>query len=167
MSTRHSYSNSASIHHVVAAFCHSLKLSLIEQCTERYDVEVTVECNARVSNAETGKVTCELGWERTNLLSVPIEICFVGGTVYDLEAGLADGPTWRQTYSLPSSTSTSVNRMPNLGEQAATFFLNDLERKLGSDLLQTATGALTRRRMPAWRQNRLAPASQERISGRL
>lgn len=164
MSTRHSYSDSASIHHVVAAFCHSLKLSLIEQCTERYEAEVTVECNARVSNAETGKVTCELGWARTNLLSVPIEIRFVGGTVYDLEAALAAGPTWRQTYSLPSSIPTSVNRMPNLGEQAATFFLNDLERQLGSDLLQTPTGALTRRRMAEWRQNRIAPPAQERIS---
>lgn len=167
MSTRHSYSDSASIHHVVAAFCHSLKLSLIEQCAERYETEVTVECKTCVSNAETGTVTFELGWTRMNLRSVPIEICYVGGTVYDLEAALTDGPTWRQTYSLPSSTPTSVNRMPNLGEQAATFFLNDLERQLGSDLLQTLTCALPRTRMAESRHNRFAPPSQERISVRL
>lgn len=135
MSTRHSYKETRSTQHVGAVFCHSLKISLMSQCSTRYETKLTVRHGTFASVAGSEEVTFKIGQADEILLSASIAVRFVGGNVYDLIVTPENGRTWQRTYTLSTSQPMSPTRTPCLGDEAAQFILDTLEQRIGRQLL--------------------------------
>lgn len=135
MSARHSYTESRSTRHVGAMFCHSLKISLMGQCSSRYETKLAVRHGRFASVPDSEKVTFDIGQAGGILLSASISVRFVGGNVYDLTVTPEKGQRWQRTYTLSTSQPRSPTRTPGLGKEAAQFLLDTLEQRIGHHLL--------------------------------
>lgn len=61
----------------------------------------------------------------------------LGGNVYEIQGIIENGPSQVFSYCLSEITPLLVPKAPRLAQEAATFVLDALERRLGSDLLRT------------------------------
>jgi hypothetical protein len=105
-------------------------------CEHRYGGPLSLE---RVDPPDDAPATAHFRLHRADLpdLSVDFEIRHVGGNVYDVLGIIDNGPSRTFTYSLPDPAPPVVPRAPRLAREVASFLLDALERRVGSNLLRS------------------------------
>lgn len=110
-------------------------------CYHRYGGPISLE---RVPHPDSSSSSVLFRIDHNDLppLWAHFTINHVGGTVYDVQATVKNGPSQSFTYSLPDPNSILVPRAPHLAQEVASFLLDALERQVGSDLLRHKTQLL-------------------------
>jgi hypothetical protein len=105
-------------------------------CDQRYGGRIFLE---RDEEAERDPSTVRFRLRRADLpeLRAHFAVRHVGGNVYDVQGRVEDGPVRTFTYSLPETAPPIVPRAPSLARAVASFLLDALEHRIGSDLLRS------------------------------
>jgi hypothetical protein len=105
-------------------------------CAQRYGGPISL---VRVDDATPSASTVTFRLDRHDLPSLRshFSVRHVGGNVYDVWGKIENGPGRSFTYCLPNDSSVAtVPRAPHFAENVASFLLDAMERRLGSDLLR-------------------------------
>lgn len=104
-------------------------------CEERYGGPIRLE---RVDGPEQSPSALIVRLDHPDLprLHAHFTVRFVGGNMYDVQSVVEDGSSRSFPYCLPESDSGNVPPAPLLTHAVATFLLDAMERRLGSDLLR-------------------------------
>lgn len=134
MSTSHSVSSPVSLHRMIDGLYRSFVTALAEQCVERGGARVTVR---RKEDSSDGGPSIQVQLVCSNLIWMPVRFTIRpnGERLYDVECAVEEGPSRQFTYTLPNQGQTEPSRMPSLGQELATFLLDELEERFGQRLL--------------------------------
>jgi hypothetical protein len=93
----------------------------------------------RVGISDSSPSTARFQIDRTGIPALEAEfvVRHLGGNMYDVRGTIENGPSRVFSYCLPESAPVLVPKAPRLAQEVATFLLDALERRLGSDLLRT------------------------------
>jgi len=113
----------------------SLAVVFENLCAQRYGGPLSIR---RPTTPEDNPATVHFVLERSDVSSVEatFTIRHVGGNMYDLMGVIDGGPIQLFSYCLPDATVPPLPPAPHLSQKVATFLLDALERRLGSDLLR-------------------------------
>ncbi|PQJ34657.1 hypothetical protein BSZ35_08640 [Salinibacter sp. 10B] len=113
----------------------SLKQAFNEVCPERYGAPLSLR---RIEDADTSNcVSFRLEGTDAISLQIHVTISHVGGNVYDIGMQVEEGPVRRFTYSEPDTSGSSLSIAPYLGKKIAERILDEVEQRLGKQVLRT------------------------------
>lgn len=120
---------------IVDALAANLTSVFASLCTERYGGAIHL---ARLNGPEQPPSTLNVRLDHVDLppLHAHFTVRYVGGNMYDVQGVVENGSSRSFPYSLPESDSDTVPPAPLLTHAVATFLLDAIERRLGSDLLR-------------------------------
>jgi len=119
---------------ITDVLCRSLKVAFDEVCPERYGGPLTLQRTA--SSSEEPAVSFRLEGPASIALRIHVQIAYVGGNVYDIVTQVEDGSPRCFTFSEPDQTGSSLSIAPFLGKKIARHLLDEVERRLGQQLLR-------------------------------
>lgn len=118
-----------------------LETALKEQCAERYDAAISVQCVdvRRVDDDQNDVSVMRVKVACRGLTEMPVRLLVTCSTTssYDVVCTVQDGSTHRFSYHLPGGTAPSVRQLVPLAQDLATFLRGELESRLGRLLLQS------------------------------
>lgn len=111
--------------------------ALVSLAHARHDAEIALH---RLNVPDDGALRLRI--ECRGLIQMPVRFAITraGTPDYEVRCSVEDGPTRRFTYRLAGRGGTTLSRSPCLGRELATFLLGELERQIGQQLLQSASG---------------------------
>ncbi len=112
----------------------SLKQAFDEVCPKRYGARLQVQQIGGPADPET--ITFGIEGPNATTLQVHINGTHVGGNVYDLTVQVEGGTVRRFTYSEPAASGSSLSIAPYLGKQIVRSVLDEIEQRLGKQLLR-------------------------------
>lgn len=113
----------------------SLKQAFNEVCPERYGGALSLR---RIEDSDTSNcVSFHLEGTDAISLQIHVTISHVGGNVYDIGMQVEEGPVRRFTYSEPDTSGSSLSIAPYLGKKIAERILDEVEQRLGKQVLRT------------------------------
>lgn len=117
----------------------SLRAVFDRLCTQRYGAPISLQ---RVADPESSSSTVRFQIKRAGVpaLEAEVSVRHLGGNMYDVRGTIEDGPTQGFSYCLPESGPLPLSKAPRLAQEVAAFFLDVLERRLGSELLRAELG---------------------------
>lgn len=117
----------------------SLKQAFNEVCPERYGGPLTLRRTEPPS--EDSAVSFRLEGPKPVALRIHVRISHVGGNVYDITTQVEDGSTRCFTFSEPDRSGSSLSIAPYLGKKIARHLLDEMEQRLGQEMLRKRVGA--------------------------
>jgi hypothetical protein len=112
----------------------SLKQAFNEVCPKRYGAPLILR---RIDDPDTpDRVSFGLEGSDAITLQIHVTISHVGGNVYDIGTQVEEGPVRRFTYSEPDASGSSLSIAPYLGKKIAKHILDEVEQRLGKQILR-------------------------------
>ena len=127
--------STGSFRQITDVLANSLQQAFDEVCPKRYGGALTLRRRDDPSDEQT--VTLAIDGPDTLALEIHVTISHVGGNVYDIAIQVEDGEVQRFTYSEPASSGSSLSIAPYLGKKIARHVLNDVEQRLGKQILRS------------------------------
>ncbi len=112
----------------------SLEKAFREVCPKRYGASLELRRTETPSNPQS--VFFRIDGPPSISLEIQVTITHVGGNVYDIATQVEDGRVRRFTYSEPASSGSSLSIAPYLGKKIANHILDEVEQRLGKELLR-------------------------------
>ena len=127
--------STGSFRQITDVLANSLQQAFDEVCPKRYGGALTLRRREDPSDPQT--VSLAIDGPDTIALEIYVTVSHVGGNVYDIATQVEDGEVKRFTYSEPASSGSSLSIAPYLGKKIARHVLNDVEQRLGKQMLRS------------------------------
>ena len=112
----------------------SLKQAFNEVCPKRYGGSLSLR--RMTSSPEDPGVSFRIEGPEAVDLQIHVGVSHVGGNVYDISTQLEDGSPHQFTYSEPDHSGSSLSLAPYLGKKIARHLLDEVEQRLGQEMLR-------------------------------
>jgi hypothetical protein len=112
----------------------SLKQAFDEVCPERYGGALALR-RTEPPSADSA-VSFRLKGPSSIALRIHVRVSHVGGNVYDITTQVEDGSPRCFTYSEPDHSGSSLSIAPYLGKKIARHLLDEVEQRLGQEVLR-------------------------------
>ena len=118
---------------ITSVLCRSLRQAFDEVCPERYGGPLGLR---KTASSEDDAVSFRIQGPASVDVRLRVEISHVGGNVYDITTQVEDGSPRCFTFSEPSCSGSSLSIAPYLGKKIARHLLDEVEQRLGQEVLR-------------------------------
>lgn len=143
MSTNSSFrsSSGASSVQIARALYGPLESSLLQQCVQRYDAGLVLQCltlrHVEENPKDVSLMEVQVYCRGLTKMRARLFITCLESSGYDALCIVQEGATHRFSYHLPGEETPSSRELGPLAQDLATFLRRELENRLGRMLLQS------------------------------